>query len=152
MPLCLSITRVNLVYLLDSQIITSVLNGLSNGGNIGIDPEFVILNNSQILANADQGSGGNITIVADSFISSQNSLINASSQFGLDGTISILSPDVDVISGLIELPESFPDADSWSVEKYSLRLYGRQRSFINTELKGTHAEPDDLLPSFWLNL
>jgi len=78
----------NLVYLIDSQITISILNGFSNGGNIGIDPEFVILNNSQILANADQGNGGNITIVADFFIPSESSLVNASSQFGLDGASS----------------------------------------------------------------
>ena len=36
----------------------------SKGGNINIDPQLVVIQNSQLLANANAGAGGNITIAA----------------------------------------------------------------------------------------
>jgi large exoprotein involved in heme utilization and adhesion len=39
----------------------------TTGGNITIDPQYVILNDSQIIANAYEGTGGNIRIIADVF-------------------------------------------------------------------------------------
>ena len=44
----------------DSQITTAVRGGEGRGGNIVIDPEFVILERSQIRADAFGGPGGNI--------------------------------------------------------------------------------------------
>ncbi|HLF95776.1 MAG TPA: filamentous hemagglutinin N-terminal domain-containing protein, partial [Methylococcaceae bacterium] len=61
------------LYMLDSLITTSAAGGLGNGGNILIDPQFVILNNSQIIANALQGQGGNITIITQFLLQSTNS-------------------------------------------------------------------------------
>ncbi len=54
-----------MVQLINSQVSTSVggnvgVPGASNGGNIKIDPQFVILQNSQILAQAFAGAGGAI--------------------------------------------------------------------------------------------
>jgi hypothetical protein len=37
---------------------------LSNGGNITIDPQFVVLDHSSIIAQAIEGHGGDITINA----------------------------------------------------------------------------------------
>ena len=51
----------------DSLISASVADGPGGGGNISIDPQFVILQNSQILAQAAQGQGGAITIIANLF-------------------------------------------------------------------------------------
>src|SRR5690606_26771805 len=67
----------NLVYLSDSAITTSVGSGQGKGGNIRIDPTFVILDNSRIVANAFGGPGGNIQIIADHFIASPDSLVDA---------------------------------------------------------------------------
>ena len=49
------------VQLTDSMISASVLDGTGGGGSVNIDPQFVILQNSQILANAVFGPGGNIS-------------------------------------------------------------------------------------------
>src|SRR6185436_19486523 len=50
------------VQLTGSTISASVLNGAGGGGSVNIDPLYVLMQNSQILAQAVQGPGGNITI------------------------------------------------------------------------------------------
>ena len=81
------------IRLVNSRLSTSVQGGPdTSGGNITIDPTFMTLQNSQILAQAVQGPGGNINIVAGTFLADQTSLVSASSQFGLSGTVNIQSP------------------------------------------------------------
>ena len=62
-----------------------------------------VLENSRINANAFAGSGGNIQITTQSLLVSPDSAITASSQFGIDGTVSINNPIVDPASGLVTL-------------------------------------------------
>jgi len=58
-----------MIRLRDSTINTSVAGGAwTVGGNITIDPDFIILQNSKIIANAFEGRGGNIRIVAGTFL------------------------------------------------------------------------------------
>ncbi len=94
------------IRLVNSTISTSVQGGPeTSGGNITIDPTIMTLQNSQILAQAVQGQGGNITIVAGTFLMDATSLVSASSQFGLSGTVNIQSP-VSMLSGtLATLPK-----------------------------------------------
>jgi len=49
--------------------------------------------NSKILANAVQGPGGNISITTNLLLPDANSVISASSQFGVNGTVTIQSPN-----------------------------------------------------------
>jgi large exoprotein involved in heme utilization and adhesion len=80
------------VQLTNSTISASVLNGAGGGGSVNIDPQFVVLENSQILAQAIQGPGGNISITTNLLLPDSTSVISASSQFGQQGTIAIQSP------------------------------------------------------------
>ncbi|MBI1732272.1 MAG: filamentous hemagglutinin N-terminal domain-containing protein [Gammaproteobacteria bacterium] len=100
----------DLVSFMDSIVSTSVGRGEGKGGNITIDPEFVVLINSDILAQAYEGPGGNIKIVAGVFLQSPDSLVDASSARGIDGTVTIASPDTDVSGSITVLPESYLDA------------------------------------------
>jgi len=99
-----------------SSITTSVApgtdgKGIGNGGDINIDPVFTVLDGgSQIIANALEGSAGNIRIRTDFLFRSPDSKIEASNGFGVEGNVEIDSPDTDVISSALELPESFLDA------------------------------------------
>jgi large exoprotein involved in heme utilization and adhesion len=88
----------NLFRLVNSEVNASAF---LDGGNITIDPILVLLQNSQILAQSIQGNGGNITITTPLFLSDQSSLVSASSQFGLNGTVTIQSPNAP-ISGQIQ--------------------------------------------------
>src|SRR5262245_27880341 len=81
-----------IVELTDSTISASVLDGTGGGGSVNIDPQFVVLQNSQILANAVFGPGGNIIITTNLLLPDATSVISASSQFGQQGTVTIQSP------------------------------------------------------------
>jgi len=80
------------VELTNSTISASVLDGTGGGGSVNIDPQFVVLENSQILAQAVQGPGGNISITTNLLLPDSTSVISASSQFGQNGTVAIQSP------------------------------------------------------------
>jgi len=80
------------VQLTNSTISASVLDGTGGGGSVTIDPQFVLLQNSQILANAVFGPGGNIFITTNLLEPDATSVISASSQFGQNGTITVQSP------------------------------------------------------------
>ncbi|MCW2239659.1 beta strand repeat-containing protein [Azospirillum canadense] len=91
----------------NSAVTTSVAGGTGSGGNIVIDPPFAVLQNSRIQANAQKGSGGNITVRADQLLTTPDTLIEASSAESVSGTISTPAPDNTIASSLVKLPESF---------------------------------------------
>jgi len=80
------------VDLVNSTISASVLDGTGDGGSVNIEPQFVVLQNSQILAQAVQGPGGNVSITTNLLLPDSISVISASSQFGQNGTVAIQSP------------------------------------------------------------
>ncbi len=93
------IQAIDSIRLINSQLSTSVQGGPNtSGGNIVLDPAIVTLQNSQVTAQAVQGQGGNINIIAGTFLADPTSVVSASSQFGLSGTVNIQSP-VSSLSG-----------------------------------------------------
>src|SRR6185437_15385671 len=70
-----------------SRISASVLDGTGGGGSVNIDPQFVILQNSQIIANAVVGPGGNVNIMTNLLLLDANSVASASSQFLIQSPI-----------------------------------------------------------------
>ncbi len=87
-----------------------------DGGNITIDTDFLIaspLENSDIVTKAFEGNGGNINIAAQSIFGieqrtasdgNRTNDIDASSEFGLSGTVEINTPNVDPNRDLVKLP------------------------------------------------
>jgi filamentous hemagglutinin family protein len=96
-----------LVYLYNGSMTTSVGGGLGSGGNIAVQSPFVVLNHGIIQANAVGGNGGNIGITAGQYFASLDSIVQASSQRGINGTINIQSPDTNVTGSLVELSGRF---------------------------------------------
>ena len=94
---------------------------LSTGGNIKIDSGFIIAfpnGNSDIIANARQGQGGNITInapllgIEESSLGKSTNDINASSDNSdLDGSVVIRSLDSDPIAQPRELQSSLIETE-----------------------------------------
>ena len=137
-----------LVRLQDSVISTSVQGGLGTGGNILIHPEFVIVNNSSIIANAFGGPGGNITIIADNFLASADSVIEASSALSTPGVIEIRSPENNVESSIAQLPGAFLDASALLRGLCTARRTGAASSFVVAGRGGIPVDADGYLPSF----
>jgi filamentous hemagglutinin family protein len=145
----IELTAPNIVQLTGSQITTSVESGKGQGGNITIDPQFLILNNSQITANAFGGPGGNITLIANNFIPSANSTVQASSTLSTQGTVIIQSPENDIAGSIAQLPQNIVDASGLLPERCAARhAGGAQSSFVVAGRGGLPTNPDNYLPSF----
>ncbi|MCK5544804.1 MAG: filamentous hemagglutinin N-terminal domain-containing protein [Desulfobulbaceae bacterium] len=132
----------NLLHLDNSFISTSVAGGQGNGGNISIDPVFVILNNSDIIANAYEGSGGNISLTADYLFVWPDSRIEASSQLGVDGAVEIASPEIDLSSSLVVLPDSGTTAEL-SQDSCATRRDEDTSSLVVNSRGGMPQSPED---------
>jgi filamentous hemagglutinin family protein len=101
-----------LVDLRNSRITATVKGGTGNGGNVDVSGTNIILDESKIIANAEGGNGGNITINATVFLTSPDSVVTASSKLGLQGTVEIKAPVIDVSSSLVNLPSTFLNVES----------------------------------------
>jgi large exoprotein involved in heme utilization and adhesion len=141
-----------LIHLTDSEITSSVGNPdikTTIGGNIFIDPDLVVLQNSKILANAFAGTGGNIDIVAGLLLRDSASIIDASSKEGVSGTIDIQAPIVDLSGSLVPLSQNFLNVGALLASRCAARVAGgsTSSSFVVAGRDGVPAEPGGLLPS-----
>ena len=122
-PSEINLSIANNLSLEENSTISAQAFNSASGGNIDIDTNFIIAfpnqiegNGSDIIANAaENGTGGRININADSLlgidegdatVNNQTNDIDASSESGIDGTISIFTPDVNPIQTVTELPNN----------------------------------------------
>lgn len=112
----INLTTPGYLRLINSEISTSVKAAVGNGGNMTLTPEFILLNNSQIQANAFKGKGGNLDITTTGIYNFSAEpiaqVITASSQLGIDGEITIRSPENEATEGLTTLPTPFIDVSA----------------------------------------
>ncbi len=136
----------DLVYLHKSNISASAQGKDTgdNGGNVTIDPIFVVLNNSNITARANQGFGGDITITADNFLKDSNSIVNASSARGVqfDGQTIINSPNQDVTAAVTILDASFLNVTGLLRHRCSAATQRERSSFTVGGRSGVARSPD----------
>ncbi|NJO14363.1 MAG: S-layer family protein [Thioploca sp.] len=156
----ISITTTGLLQLTDqSRINTSVQANQGNGGNITLQPLFLILDDSKILAQAIEGHGGDINIKTNDiyvFPSSQfpqadnqdrlKQAINASSQLGVSGTITVNSPDINIGKNLVVFSTSITDASSKLKKCVATALSERSHFYIK-RLPARRLVIDDLKAS-----
>ena len=165
-----------------SFITTSAVGNLNplnsgNGGNININTKFLVsaaLENSDIVANALQGRGGNVTINAQAIFGfiprSRAELVQ---QFGtadlslanldqlttndiiaisranptLNGQIQLNLPDVDPSQGLVALPANLLDRSAQVQQGCQATASTARSSFINSGRGGVPASPADVTTS-----
>jgi filamentous hemagglutinin family protein len=135
-----------LVYLLDSAITATVDSGVGDGGNITIDPQFVVLNDGDIIANAFGGRGGNIKISAGHLIATPASSISASSARSIDGTVVIDAPENLLTGDIASLPGEFLDV-SRLLGNHCDKSGDRSSLTLGTPTPLTFGS-DDYLPGF----
>lgn len=143
----IDIQAVDRVRLVNSSISTSVLGGAGSGGNITIDPNVVVLQNSQVIAQAVQGAGGNITITTPLFLADSSSLVSASSQFGLNGTVTIQSPTSNLSGSLGTLASKPSQAQSLLTQRCAALVNGQASSFVVAGREQLPADPGGWLTS-----
>ncbi|KAM3092500.1 filamentous hemagglutinin N-terminal domain-containing protein [Phormidesmis sp. 146-35] len=141
----------------NSQISTSVGNPEAggNGGNMIINSSAILAlprANADITANAFKGNGGNIKISTQGIFgfsinsqqTSETNDITASSQFGISGTVTLNTPDIDPSRGLAELPSVPTDPSNQISQSCSPRVQATS-SFIRTGRGGIPASPSEPL-------
>jgi filamentous hemagglutinin family protein len=146
----IQITAPTLVRLRDSAITAEVKGGATTvGGNITIDPQFVLLQNSQIVANAFRGRGGNIRIQAQqAFLADPASQVNASSALGINGQVNIQAPVTNLSGTVAPLLLVFASAATLLRSACAARLHeGTISTLVERGRAGVPATPDGVLPS-----
>jgi large exoprotein involved in heme utilization and adhesion len=144
----ITIQATDSIRLVNSQINTSVEGGPTTiGGNITIDPALLTLQNSQILARANQGQGGNINIVAGTFLADQTSLVDASAQEGISGTVNIQSPVSSLSGTLATLPQHPLQVQNLLSQRCAAQVGGRLSSLVVAGRDRLPAEPGGWLMS-----
>jgi large exoprotein involved in heme utilization and adhesion len=140
------------VFLIDSTVTAEAMGleqGTSHGGNIIVQGEQVVFNRSRIQANAFGGSGGNIRIDAtEVYLASPDTILDASSELGLSGTVEIASPVVDFGGAVTPLTSTFDAAATLLSNHCAVRLREERRaSFIVQGRDRITVRPEGLLPS-----
>ena len=121
------------------------LTGTGGGGNISIDPQFVILQNSQILAQAAQGQGGRSQSPRISFCRMP---IVSSSQIPairVNGTVTIQSPNAPG-SGQVQPLGKTPLLPTSLLNQHCASLAGGE--FSSFTVAGRDSLPTE--PGSWL--
>jgi filamentous hemagglutinin family protein len=137
------------LYLVKSKITTSVLGAKGNGGNITIDPLLLVLDSSSIIAQAVAGEGGNITIRANNFLASDDSIVSASSQLGISGTIELIGPRVDLNGSLVVLSSELKSAAD--IARTSCEGHGRpQSSLVDAGHGGLPQDTEAAIPALYI--
>ncbi|MCS6288210.1 MAG: filamentous hemagglutinin N-terminal domain-containing protein [Nitrospira sp.] len=142
------IQAIDSIRFINGRLSTSVQGGPTTaGGNITLDPAVVTLQNSQILAQAVQGQGGNISIVAGTFLADQSSVVSASSQFGLSGSVNIQSPVSSLSNTLATLPQRPLHAQPLLTQRCAAQANGHLSSLALAGRDTLPAEPGGWLLS-----
>lgn len=142
----INIRAIDLLRVVDGKISTSALNGGGDGGTITIDPKVVLLQSGDILAQANRGTGGDISITTPVFIADQSSRVDASTPFGLNGRITIQSPTSN-LSGTVGQLVSKTSPPQILLQNRCIALAGGEQSTFL--LAGRDALPVE--PSGWLS-
>ncbi|MEK8015216.1 MAG: filamentous hemagglutinin N-terminal domain-containing protein [Candidatus Parabeggiatoa sp.] len=147
----IAITAQNYLYLVDSDISTSVGSGLGGGGNITMDQEFVVQDESPIIAEAHGGPGGNINIATTGIYkfseTSVKNRISASSQYGVDGIVEINSPVHNAMEDIALLGSDFLDVSGLLNTPCSQGIAEPLSSFVMLHSEGESNALTDLFPS-----
>ena len=142
----IDLTVINSLILRNKSTIINNSFGFGDGGNTNINaPVIVGLGNSDIQANAIQGSGGKIQLNTHSLfglqyrplLTSEND-ITASSEFGINGTVQVNSLGLDPSSGLVKLDGDVIDS-SRSIARGCAGNQGN--SFVSTGRGGIAPSP-----------
>ena len=140
----------NIILQEDSTISAQALEN-ANGGNIEIEADFVIADtnqNSDIIASAAEGTGGDINITTNAIfgLEERSSIpdnntndLDASSELGIDGTIQINELEVNPTEALEELPVEVIDVTG--LVEQNLCQQGQGSEFVVTGKGGTAPSP-----------
>lgn len=107
-----------LIHMTDSEITSSVGGGMDTaGGNIHLDSRFIVLDSSEILANAFEGIGRNLTLGGEVVLTNPLSSLDASSTLSIDGDVDIQAAIRNLSGTIASLPREFQQASTLFAER-----------------------------------
>jgi filamentous hemagglutinin family protein len=106
-----------------------------------VTPRFIVLNRSVIRANANNTNAGNVTISGENVLVSSDSVIEATSQTGLDGRVEVNAPDADIASQITPLAANFVDPSDRLLPPCAARTE-RTGSFVVQHRERIQPPPD----------
>jgi filamentous hemagglutinin family protein len=136
----------NILSLDNGNIFAQAFNN-ANGGNLKIDANVIVAypnSNSDILASAEQGEGGNITINADSIFGIEErplnkftSDINATSQVrGANGNVNVDTLSVNPVEGSAQLPINVVEPEQTTQQACEANREAAAKNGLTIEGKG----------------
>ncbi|PPT07308.1 Putative hemagglutinin-related protein [Geitlerinema sp. FC II] len=125
--------------------ISAEAGGRGDGGNLTVNANtLVTLENSNLVANAFEGRGGNIEIGTQGLFQSPESRITASSQLGVDGVVAVTQPEIDTSSAFVQLSSAPIDP---ATQVVSACEAAANNTFVVTGNGGLPPDPTDVLRS-----
>ena len=108
----------------------------------------VVLQGSQITANAVAGNGGRIALTASkAFLADPSSAVTASSTRGINGEVNIQAPVTNISGTLVPLPQAFARTTALLNTRCAERLReGNVSSLVVRGRDGVPARPGGVLP------
>ncbi len=144
----IKLTAEELVVINNSQFEASVEgNAGTTGGSINIDPEFVVIQNSELIARARLGTGGAIGIVGDVVLIDALSTFDVSSTNGVSGTVVVSSPIQNLSQAIAPLPEDLVKVSALYNAHCAGQKNGQFSSFSLKDLDRIPHVPGELLPT-----
>ncbi len=131
----------------DSTISATVTEGQGEGGNVTITsqpkPKRLYLDNTDVIAKADEGKGGALYIKPEVYIASADSEVSASSEKGIDGEVQT-GMTVDI--GSLSLFSRNPVDASKLIKDCTAVAIGEEWSLVPVGLKTRRTETSQLPP------
>jgi filamentous hemagglutinin family protein len=137
------------IILNDSEINTSVNDGKGSGGDISITTPIVALDSSNIIAQAKEGKGGNISI-SNFLFQSPRSIVDASSKLSANGKLN-LKPDTNISGNIAVLPETVMDPSNLLNDHCGTYSKDKSNSFVVKERGGVPLSPKELTPATFID-
>ncbi|WNM58595.1 two-partner secretion domain-containing protein [Candidatus Nitrospira allomarina] len=148
----IKLTANDTIQLVDSTIESTVKGDARTvAGNIELDPDFIILQNSHILAKAVDGQGGNITLIASKgVLVDAQSTLEVTSERGISGTVNIESP-IQVLSGtIVPLPDQPVNVATLYAARCVAGEGGHFSTFVDSKSDSVAPTPGTFLASPFL--
>jgi filamentous hemagglutinin family protein len=136
---------------LRSSEVTATAGGTGNGGDVRINTgTFVALDESQITARAVEGRGGNIFINARGvFIDLPvEEVFSADSELGIDGTVTINTPDINISKEFNQSPPQTISAEELVARSCVTNTVAQRGNFVNAGNTGLPPNPETAIDEF----
>lgn len=151
----IKVTAIDRLRVTDSRIVTRA-NGTGGDITLGnrdpqsghITPFVIVLDNAELNANAVRGSGGNIRIISQEYVTSSDTVVTATSEKSNPGQIDVSAAYTELAGGLVRLPGSLSNEAARLKEQCGVRMQGEMSSFVTTGRGGSPLSPEGRLPSF----